>query len=97
MTLSLLRRRKPEILFVQNPSLALTVLVILTRRLFAYYLVVDAHNEGVRPFHRPGALVCWLTRRVLNGADATIVTNAALVKDVTTAGGRPRNVLRTGC
>lgn len=88
MTLRLLRRRKPEILFVQNPSLALTLLVILTRRLFGYYLVVDAHNEGVRPYHRSGVLVRWLTRCVLKGADVTIVTNTALVKDVTNAGGR---------
>ena len=56
-TLKLLKRQKPEILFVQNPSLALTVLAILARRLFAYYLVVDAHNEGVRPYDRPNAVV----------------------------------------
>ena len=84
----LLRRHKPEILFVQNPSLALTVLAVLTRRRFGYYLVVDAHNEGVRPFDRPGAFVGWLTRRLLKSADVTIVTNAALMKDVSIAGGR---------
>lgn len=88
-TLALLRRRKPEILFVQNPSLALTLLAHLCRPLFAYCLVVDAHNEGVRPFHRQGRLVRWLTRRLLKGADVTIVTNAALEKDVTSAGGHP--------
>jgi glycosyltransferase involved in cell wall biosynthesis len=88
-TLKLLRHHKPEILFVQNPSLALTVLAISTRRLFGYYLVVDAHNEGVRPFDRPGAFVGWLTRRLLKSADVTIVTNAALATDVSVAGGRP--------
>lgn len=87
-TLKLLHREKPAILFVQNPSLSLTVLAILARRVFAYCLVVDAHNEGVRPFHRPGAFVAWLTRRVLKSADLTIVTNAALARDVTAAGGR---------
>jgi glycosyltransferase involved in cell wall biosynthesis len=89
-TLRLLRHEKPEILFVQNPSLALTVLATVARRLFGYYLVVDAHNEGVRPFDRPGAFVGWLTRRLLKSADVTIVTNAALAKDVSSAGGRPR-------
>jgi len=89
LTLSLLRRQQAEILFVQNPSLALTVLVTLARPLFGYSLIVDAHNEGVRPFHRPGAFVGWLTRYVLKRADATIVTNTALAKDVTSAGGRP--------
>jgi glycosyltransferase involved in cell wall biosynthesis len=88
-TLKLLHRHRPAILFVQNPSLALTVLAILSRRLFAYYLVVDAHNEGVRPFERPGSVVRRLTRGLLRGADATIVSNAALVRDVSTAGGRP--------
>jgi glycosyltransferase involved in cell wall biosynthesis len=87
-TLELLRRQKPEILFIQNPSLALSMLAILTRRLFGFYLVVDAHNEGVRPFERPGTVVRWLTLRVLGGADATIVTNAALARDVSAAGGR---------
>jgi glycosyltransferase involved in cell wall biosynthesis len=88
-TIDLLRRHRPEILFVQNPSLALTVLATVTRPLFGFYLVVDAHNEGVRPFERPGAVVRWLTRRLLKGADATIVTNAALATDVAAAGGRP--------
>lgn len=88
-TIGLLRQHKPEILFVQNPSLLLTVLAILTRRPFGYYLVVDAHNEGVRPFDRPGTIVRHLTRRLLKSADATIVTSAALADDVKSAGGNP--------
>ena len=88
-TLGLLWRIRPEILVVQNPSLALTALAALSRRAFGYYLVVDAHNEGVRPFIRRGRLVHRLTRRLLGHADATIVTNAALAKDVAAAGGRP--------
>ena len=87
-TLGLLHRTRPQILFVQNPSLALTVLVTLTRRAFGYYLVVDAHNEGVRPYLRPGRVVRWITQRLLRGADVTIVTNNALAKDVHDAGGR---------
>jgi glycosyltransferase involved in cell wall biosynthesis len=87
-TLALLRRTNPAILFVQNPSLLLSTLALASRRYFGYTLVVDAHNEGVRPFMRPGRFVAWLTRRLLKGADATIVTNPALEKDVTAAGGR---------
>jgi hypothetical protein len=87
-TLALLRRTKPAILFVQNPSLVLTTLALSSRRVFGYRLVVDAHNEGVRPFARRGRFVRWLTRRLLRGADATIVTNAALATDVIAAGGR---------
>ncbi len=65
-----------------------TVLVVLSRPLFGYYLVVDAHNEGIRPFDRPYALVRWVTRRLLKSADVTIVSNEALAKDVHAAGGR---------
>ncbi len=88
-TVALLRRHRPEILFVQNPSLALSLFAIAMRRLFGFYLVIDAHNEGVRPYDRQGAIVRWLTRRLLKGADLTIVTNAALARDVRAAGGRP--------
>jgi hypothetical protein len=88
-TLSLLQRVRPRILFVQNPSLALTVLASLCRPLFGYFLVVDAHNEGVRPFARTGQLVGWLTRWLLRSANTTIVTNIALARDVSDAGGCP--------
>jgi glycosyltransferase involved in cell wall biosynthesis len=88
-TLVLLHRQRPRILFIQNPSLALTVLAFLARPLFGYYLVIDAHNEGVRPFDRPGAFVRWLTRQALGRADLTLVTNDALAPDVRAAGGRP--------
>lgn len=88
-TFAMLRRYRPEILFVQNPSLALSIFAITTRRLFGFYLVIDAHNEGVRPYDRQGAFVRWVTRRLLKGADLTIVTNPALASDVSAAGGRP--------
>ncbi len=88
-TLTLLWRTKPAILFVQNPSLLLTTLALCSRRAFGYTLVVDGHNEGVRPFMRRGRLVRWLTQHLLKSADVTLVTNAALAKDVIAAGGRP--------
>ncbi len=87
-TLGLLRRRRPATLFVQNPSLALTALAVLVRPLFGYRLVVDAHNEGVRPYDRPYRAVRWLTRRMLRAADWTVVSNAGLERDVIDAGGR---------
>lgn len=86
-TIALLRRTRPDILFVQNPSLALTVLAAVCRPAFGYRLVVDAHNEGIRPFDRPYPLVRWLTRRLLGAADWTIVSNVALQEDVRDAGG----------
>ena len=87
-TLHILRKTRPDVLFVQNPSLALTVLATIVRPVFGYRLVVDAHNEGVRPFDRPYAVVRRLTRFLLRSADFTIVTNEALAVDVGDAGGR---------
>jgi glycosyltransferase involved in cell wall biosynthesis len=83
-----LRKTRPDVLFVQNPSLALTVLATTVRPVFGYRLVVDAHNEGVRPFDRPYAVIRRLTRFLLRSADFTIVTNEALAVDVGDAGGR---------
>ena len=88
-TLRLWGRERPQTLFVQNPSLALTAFATFCRPVFGYSLVVDAHNEGIRPFDRPYALVRWLTQRLLKSADVTIVTNDALAEDVRDAGGYP--------
>jgi glycosyltransferase involved in cell wall biosynthesis len=88
-TIRLLRRERPDLLFVQNPSLGATVLAVLARPWFRYQLVIDAHNEGVRPFIRSGRWIHWLTTQLLKKADFTIVTNAALAHDVRVAGGRP--------
>ena len=76
-------------MFVQNPSLGLTALATLLRPVLGYTLVVDAHNEGVRPFIRSGWFWRRVTRWLLGAADVTIVTNSYLVEDVNTAGGKP--------
>jgi glycosyltransferase involved in cell wall biosynthesis len=88
-TLRLLRRHRPGLLFVQNPSLALTILAVVARPFCGYRLVVDAHNEGVRPFDRRGCLVRRITLGLMGTADVTIVTNRALAGDVRSAGGVP--------
>jgi glycosyltransferase involved in cell wall biosynthesis len=88
-TLLLLLRRRPQVLLVQNPSLVLAALALLLRPVLRYRLVVDAHNEAVHPFtHKQGWLL-WLSRKVIRGADLTIVTNRFLAEDITRLGGRP--------
>ena len=44
-TLSILLRKRPKVLFVQNPSRILTFLVCLWRPLGRYFLVVDRHSN----------------------------------------------------
>jgi glycosyltransferase involved in cell wall biosynthesis len=88
-TLQELRRVRPRVLFVQNPSIMLAALAVILRPWFGYRLVIDAHNEAVRPHIHDTGLVRYLSRQLLRAADLTIVTNAELAKIVIGAGGRP--------
>lgn len=87
-TLRLLRRVRPRVLFVQNPSLILACLAVAARMLFGYRLVVDAHNEAVEPFINLSRTIAVLTRWVLRKADLTIVTSKQLASIVQASGGR---------
>lgn len=49
----LLARRRPAVLFVQNPSWFLTALAITLKPLLGYKPVVDAHNADTRKERRP--------------------------------------------
>lgn len=89
-TIGLLQSRRPRVVYVQNPSLVLALLVLAARRFFGNYRVVmDAHNEAVVPFSHPRWPIPSLTRLALQAADSTIVTNAALADIVARSGGRP--------
>ncbi len=87
-TVAFLVSHRPEILIVQNPSIVLTALALFLRPLFRYRLVVDAHNEAVEPYLHKQKLLLWLSKRCLQGADLTIVTNEPLAKIVRELGGR---------
>lgn len=88
-TLYLIARHRPDGIVVQSPSIVLALWACLLRPLFGYVLVVDAHNEGIRPYSERLAwllpLYGWIQRR----ADLTIVTNARLAAVVESNGGRP--------
>lgn len=88
-TVSVLQKKTPRILIVPNPSLGLAILGILLRGIFRYRLIVDAHNEGIRPYVRSSRLVHRLTQAILKNADRTIVSNDYLATDVREADGFP--------
>lgn len=86
-TISILRLRKPSIVFVQNPSIVLATLVILYSRFAPVTTIIDAHNAGLCPaegesFFRQ-RLADWLMRH----GHLTIVTNQSLADLVTRKGG----------
>ena len=89
-TLRLLSQQRPKVLYVQNPSLILALLVLAARPFLGRYKVImDAHNEAVAPFTHAYWPVIPLTRYALRAADVTIVTNAALADEVRQIGGTP--------
>jgi len=89
-TLQLLSKHRPKVLYVQNPSLILSVLVLAARPfLGGYKVIMDAHNEAVAPFTHAYWPVTSLSRYALRAADVTIVTNSALADQVRSIGGTP--------
>lgn len=89
-TFAVLVRSSATKVIVQNPSLVLSVSVVLWRRLFARgrRIVVDAHNQAVVPFMPNNGAVRALSRFVLREADLIVVTNRFLVEIVENYGGR---------
>lgn len=75
-TIRLLRAAGAEIVFFQNPSLVLSVLIVVLKKLGVVRakIVGDFHNAGVYPAH--GGFLCrWIAR----SSDLTIVSNPNLV------------------
>jgi len=86
-TLFVVYRDKPKVIFVQNPSMILALLMIWVGRLFGKFIVVDAHNAGIMPFRGPRKIVNALARYIICKADLTIVTNSTLADYVQNTGG----------
>lgn len=89
-TYRLLAKQRPRVVYVQNPSLILALLVLALRPFLGRYRVLmDAHNEAVTPYTHAYWPITSLTRFALRSADVTIVTNSALAEEVKRIGGRP--------
>lgn len=89
-TLRLLNQRRPRLLFIQNPSIVLTVLACYYKALFPNTtLVVDRHSNFF-PVRRP-AIINFLLKKLsdvtLRHADLTIITNEYLKNLVDSIGG----------
>lgn len=88
-TVLLLFRHKPTLVFVQNPSIILTYVVVLTKYILRYHVLVDAHNEGLRPFYEHHNWLLPIYAFLQAKASLTIVTNEQLAHVVQTNGGVP--------
>jgi glycosyltransferase involved in cell wall biosynthesis len=87
-TLRILLKERPNIVFCQNPSLVLALLLIILRQLSTIKVCVDAHNAGLFPKEGQSALLGYVANLVQKNADLTMVTNEALKKHVEMNGGR---------
>ncbi len=88
-TISAVLSRRPSVLFVQNPSIVLSVLGVVLGKLVGSHVVVDAHNAGVYPGEGNSRGLQKVANWIMRHASTTIVTNDALGAFVTTNGGRP--------
>lgn len=89
-TVVLLIKKKPQIIFVQNPSMLLALFVLLFSKVFNKKTIVDAHNAGVL-FEHPNFYIRQIGQTVnevvLKNADMILVTNNTLASIVNEKGG----------
>lgn len=88
-TLQLLIREAPDLVFVQNPSIVLALFMTTVGKCLTGRVVIDSHNEGIRPFHERYHRLLPLYAFIQRRADMTIVTNHNLAKAVRANGGNP--------
>lgn len=92
-TLLVLRREKPKLFFVQNPSMFLATLACIYGRLTSTFIVVDRHTTFLltrKPRNTPRTIIFKLLHRfTLRFADLTVVTNEFLADIVRSFRGRP--------
>ena len=77
-TFWLLNKKRPSILFVQNPSIILACFACMLKFVYHYVLLIDAHNTAIIPDTPIQKVLPFLYRFAQKHADITIVTNKSL-------------------
>ncbi len=81
-TVKVIRSRRPEVLFVQNPSIVLVSLAVFMKPFFRYILVNDLHTPYIT---LPGIIsnIFWAVQRFcIRHAEITVVTNESFRKQL---------------
>lgn len=79
-TIRIIYIERPFLVFTQNPSLVLPILLIIIQKVFKFKLVVDAHNAGLFPIEGKYKILNFISRIVQRKAHLTVVTNSLLEK-----------------
>jgi len=87
-TIIILFQHKPEIIFVQNPSMVLACLAVIAGKITSTQVVVDAHNAGVLPLDGKSGFLNKLALALIKYTDITLVSNRYLSEYVNKHGGR---------
>jgi glycosyltransferase involved in cell wall biosynthesis len=81
------RKSKPDILVVQNPSIILALLGVFIAKYHSCNLIVDAHNSGIFPAEGRNYFLMLISKWLQQKAKYTIVTNKELQRVVLANGG----------
>lgn len=84
-TLKILYLNRHSHIFVQNPSLVLSLIAVIFKKIFGIHLIIDAHNSGVFPTKNLQFLADFVNRN----ANHVIVTNDGLAAYIRKIGGSP--------
>ena len=87
-TLQVISRVKPGVVFGQNPSLVLSLLLVCLRKIFNFKVIIDAHNAGIFPAEGRSGVLMVLSRFVQRHADLVIITNYGMKQHVESNGGK---------
>ena len=79
-TIRIIYIERPFLVFSQNPSLVLPILLLIIQKYFKFKLVVDAHNAGLFPIEGKYRILNFISRIVQRKAHLTVVTNSVLEK-----------------
>ncbi len=92
-TISILKHERPDVLFVQNPSMILAAFACLCKYVWSYFLVVDRHTTFLLDLDYknsfPIVIFKLMHRLTIRYADITIVTNSILADIVMGLKGSP--------
>jgi glycosyltransferase involved in cell wall biosynthesis len=87
-TILVVIKTKPKIVFCQNPSIVLSLLILIFKIISDLRVVIDAHNAGLFPLGSQYKILNWLSRIIQRYADLTIVSNDKLKMQVELNRGR---------
>lgn len=87
-TFWLLLIKQPKIIICQNPSVVLSFLMVIIKKLTSKTVIVDAHHGGVHNRYANYKIVDWIIKFILINANLIIVTNQNHKKYIETLGGK---------